>query len=165
MIDQPQALGIGPRPHPSLRDFVDLVTGLLAPIGYPRQELLVAARDAGLQQRARRIPQRAVDAQRLGLVDHLGSFEDAVKAAAQRAKLTSYATQMLEPELTWAEQLALQLKSRAAVAMLHLSSGDRSLAQVAEIAQRFDPLTREVARLSRFSVQNRLYAYCFCEVR
>jgi protease-4 len=105
------------------------------------------------------------DAQRLGLVDHLGSFDDAVRAAAQRAKLTSYATQMLEPELTWAEQLVLQLKSRAAVAMLHLSSGDRSLAQVAEIAQRFDPLTREVARLSRFSVPNRLYAYCFCEVR
>jgi protease-4 len=105
------------------------------------------------------------DAQRLGLVDHLGSFEDAVRAAAQRAKLTSYATQILEPELTWAEQLALQLKSRAALAMLHLSSGDRSLAQVAQIAQRLDPLTREVARLSRFSVPNRLYAYCFCEVR
>ena len=31
-----------------------------------------------------------VDAQRLGLVDQLGSFDDAVKAAAQRAKLTDY---------------------------------------------------------------------------
>jgi hypothetical protein len=49
--------------------------------------------------------------------------------------------------------------------MAHLESGDRSLAQVARIAQRLDPLTREVARLSRFSVPNRLYAYCFCEVR
>lgn len=105
------------------------------------------------------------DAQRLGLVDHLGSFDDAVKAAARRANLTSFATETLEPEVTWAEQLALQLKSRAAIAMLPLTTGNRSLAPVAEIAQRFDPLTREVAQLSRFSVPNRLYAYCFCEVR
>jgi hypothetical protein len=49
--------------------------------------------------------------------------------------------------------------------MVHLSAGDRSLAQIAQVAQRLDPLTREVARLSRFSVPNRLYAYCFCEVR
>jgi protease IV len=105
------------------------------------------------------------DAQRLGLVDHLGSFDDAVKATARRANLTSYTTEFLEPELTWAEQLALQLKSHAAIAMLPLVSGDRSLAQVAEIARRLDPLTHEVAQLSRFSVPNRLYAYCFCEVR
>lgn len=105
------------------------------------------------------------DAQRMGLVDHLGSFDDAVKAAARRARLTTYATQILEPELTWAEQLALQLKSRAAIAIARLSAGDRSLAEVAQIAQRFDPLAREVARLSRFSVPNRLYAYCFCELR
>ncbi|GAC1452940.1 MAG: signal peptide peptidase SppA [Steroidobacteraceae bacterium] len=105
------------------------------------------------------------DAQRLGLVDHLGSFDDAVRAAAQRAKVTSYATEILEPELTWAEQLALQLKSRAAVAMLRLGGADRSLTQIAQVAQRLDPLTREAARISRFSVPNRLYAYCFCEVR
>ena len=105
------------------------------------------------------------DAQRLGLVDHLGSFDDAVKATARRANLTSYTTEILEPEVTWVEALALQLKSHAAIAMLPLVSGDRSLAQVAEIAQRLDPLTRRVAQLSRFSVPNRLYAYCFCEVR
>src|SRR5437763_8017338 len=34
-----------------------------------------------------------------------------------------------------------------------------------DLAQRFDPLTREVERLSRFSVPNRLYAYCFCETQ
>jgi protease-4 len=105
------------------------------------------------------------DAQRVGLVDHLGSFDDAVKAAARRASLTDYAAEILEPELTWAQQLALQLKSRAAIAVAHLSAGDRSLAQVAQLAQRLDPLTREVAHLSRFSVPNRLYAYCFCELR
>ena len=109
------------------------------------------------------------DAQRLGLVDKLGSFDDAVKAAARRANLTDYAPEILEPELTWAEQLALQLKTRVAISLLHLNFGispaERSLAQIAQVAQRFDPLTREVARLSRLSVPNHLYAYCFCEVR
>jgi hypothetical protein len=32
----------------------------------------------------------------------------------------------------------------------------------AHIAQRFDPLTQEVERLSRFSEPNKVYAYCFC---
>ena len=41
------------------------------------------------------------DAHRLGLVDQLGGFDDAVKAAARRAKLSSYAPEFLEPELTW----------------------------------------------------------------
>jgi len=102
------------------------------------------------------------DAHRLGLVDQLGSFNDAVKAAARRAKLTDYAPEFLEPEHTWAQELALQLKSRAAQALFRAAPGELALR---EVAQRFDPLTREVERLSRFSVPNRLYAYCFCETR
>jgi len=109
------------------------------------------------------------DAHRLGLVDQLGSFNDALKATARQAHLSDYAPEFLEPELTWAEQLALQLKTRVAISLLHLNFGispaERSLAQIAQVAQRFDPLTREVARLSRLSVPNHLYAYCFCEVR
>jgi len=102
------------------------------------------------------------DAHRLGLVDHLGSFNDAVKAAARRAKLTDYATEFIEPELSWAQALALQLRSRVARMLFHASRDEVALS---ELAQRFDPVTREVARLSRFSVPDRLYAYCFCEVR
>jgi protease-4 len=37
------------------------------------------------------------DARRLGLVDQLGSFNDAVKAAARRAKLSDYAAEFIEP--------------------------------------------------------------------
>jgi protease IV len=103
-----------------------------------------------------------VDAHRLGLVDHLGSFNDAVKAAAHRAKLTEYATEFIEPELSWAQQLALQLRSRVARMLFHASRDEVALS---ELAQRLDPVTQEVARLSRFSVPDRLYAYCFCEVR
>ena len=102
------------------------------------------------------------DAHRLGLVDQLGSFNDAVKAAARRAKLSSYSAEFLEPELTWAQELALQLKSGLARTLFHASPGERALVQ---IAQRLDPVTREAQRLARFSAPNRLYAYCFCELR
>jgi protease IV len=102
------------------------------------------------------------DAHRLGLVDHLGFFDDAVKAAARRARLTDYAPEFIEPELTWAQQLALQLRSSVVGALFRASPGERALG---ELAQRLDPVAREVARLSRFSVPDRLYAHCFCEVR
>jgi protease IV len=102
------------------------------------------------------------DAHRLGLVDQLGSFDDALKAAARRAKVTDYAPQFIEPELTWAQALALQLRSRLARLLLHAGGQELSLAH---LAQRLDPVTREAQQLARFSVPNRLYAYCFCEVR
>ena len=105
------------------------------------------------------------DAQRHGLVDKLGDFNEAVQAAARRAHLSTYAAEIIEPELTWAQALALQLKSRVALALAGLMPGERQLAQVAQLAQRLDPITREAMWLSRFSVPNRLYAYCFCEVR
>jgi len=103
-----------------------------------------------------------LDARRLGLVDHLGSFDEAVKAAARRARLTEYSTEFIEPELTWAQQLVLSLKTRAARALFAASPDQVALAQ---LAGRLDPVTREAARLARFSVPNRMYAYCFCEVR
>jgi len=102
------------------------------------------------------------DAHRLGLVDQLGTFNDAVKAAARRAKVTNYTTEFIEPELTWTEQLMMALRSRALALVLHATPGERALEQ---LAQRFDPVTREAERLARFSAPNRLYAYCFCEVR
>ena len=100
------------------------------------------------------------DARRLGLVDELGSFNDALKAAARRAKLTQYAPQFIEPELTWAQALALQLRSQLAALLGRMSPGEAALLQ---LAGRLDPVTREAQRLARFSAPNRLYAYCFCE--
>ena len=101
------------------------------------------------------------DANRIGLVDHLGSFNEATKAAARRAKVTDYAVEFIEPELTWAQALAMQLRSQLAALVLRASPGEAALAQ---LAQRLDPVTREAQRLARFSARDRLYAYCFCEV-
>jgi protease-4 len=101
-----------------------------------------------------------VDAKRLGLVDGLGSFDDAAKSAARRAKLTDYEVVFMEPELSWAQELVLQMKTRAVKAFLSVGSLDAN--PLARMAQRFDPLTQEVERLSRFTEPNRVYAYCFC---
>jgi protease-4 len=101
------------------------------------------------------------DAHRIGLVDQLGSFNDAAKAAARRAKVTDYALEFIEPELTWAQALLMQLRANVAALLLRASPGEAALLQ---LAQRFDPVTREVQRLARFSTPNHLYAYCFCEV-
>jgi protease-4 len=106
-----------------------------------------------------------MDAKRLGLVDELGSFDDAAKAAARRAKLTDYEVVFMEPELSWAQELVLQMKTRAVKALVSVdspTSNPLAHSGLARVAQRFDPLTREVERLSRFTEPNRVYAYCFC---
>jgi len=103
-----------------------------------------------------------VDAKRIGLVDQLGSFNDAVQAAARRAKLTDYTTKFIEPKLTWAQTLALSLRMQLQQLFFKANPGQAALAQ---LAQRLDPVARQAELLSRFSAPNRLYAYCFCEVR
>jgi protease IV len=102
-----------------------------------------------------------IDGKRLGLVDELGSFDDAVKAAARRAKLTNYDVHFIEPELTWTEELAMQLHSQLARLMFRADGNARALARV---VGELDPLAREVERLSHFTARDRLYAYCFCGV-
>src|SRR5262249_432289 len=99
------------------------------------------------------------DALRLGLVDHLGSFDDAVKAAAKRAKLDKWVLQYEEPSLSWAQELALQVRVKAISALFSVDSRTKKLMEVAE---RLDPIAEEVDRLNRMSVPNRVYAYCFC---
>ena len=88
------------------------------------------------------------DARRIGLVDQLGSFNDATRAAARRAKVTDYALEFIEPELTWAQALAMQLRSSLAALFLHASPTETALAQ---LAQRLDPVTREAQRLMAVS--------------
>ena len=80
------------------------------------------------------------DAKRVGLVDQLGLFDDAVKSAARRAKLTDYTTKFIEPKLTWAQSLALNLKTALVRMFFHASPDQVALVQLAE---RLDPVTRQ----------------------
>ena len=105
------------------------------------------------------------DAKAHGLVDQLGSFDDAVKSAARRAHLSNYKVQFLEPELSWAQSLALQVKVRAVQVLASTGLADLSglgpLGGIARLAQA-TALAREVARLNHLDRPDRLYAYCFC---
>ena len=105
------------------------------------------------------------DALKLGLVDKLGSFDDAVQAAAKRAKLDKWELKYEEPSLSWAQELALQVKVKTltvAGSLLRVDTPTRHLMQAAE---KLDPVTRELERLNRMSVPDRVYAYCFCEAQ
>jgi protease-4 len=102
------------------------------------------------------------DALPIGLIDRLGSYQDAVDSAARRAGLKgSYGVRRIETELSWPQQLLLQLKT----------AGDGMLERIGwahgglrAITQRLAPLDREVERWARLSAPHTLYAYCFCSV-
>ncbi|MDE2051456.1 MAG: signal peptide peptidase SppA, partial [Gammaproteobacteria bacterium] len=105
------------------------------------------------------------DARRLGLVDHLGTLEDAVKAAASLAKLTRYQVEFVQPHLSWAEQLFQQAQARAAGAAVSIFHADAQSLGLAEVASRLNPVARDIEQLARFSAPGRhLYSYCFCRV-
>ena len=149
------------------------------PLGAPARALLQSTVERGYEEFLQRVASgrkktrdqvdeigqgrvwAVIDGKRLGLVDELGSFDDAVKAAARRAKLTSYDVHFIEPELTWTEELAMQLHSQLARLMFRADGNARALARV---VGELDPLAREVERLSHFTARDRLYAYCFCGV-
>ena len=102
------------------------------------------------------------DARRIGLVDRLGTLEDAVKAAAQFAKVTQYHVEFIQPHLSWEEQLFQQAQVRAAVAAVSLFHVDAQSLGLAEVASRLDPVAKDLSQLARFSVPGHLYSYCFC---
>ncbi len=102
------------------------------------------------------------DASRLGLVDQLGSYDEAVKSAAALARLTEgYNVRRMEPDLSWAQQLAMQLQLRLARFTGALSSGPAKLQQALE---KLSPFTAELARWESLSTGSHGYAYCFCSV-
>lgn len=110
------------------------------------------------------------DAAKIGLVDHLGSFEDAVSAAAHLAHLNRYRVQFIQPQLSWAEQLALEAQGGIARVLVSLDAsgfGGVGLGSgVGALAgHRLDPVKQEIERIARFAAPNRLYSYCFCSVR
>jgi protease-4 len=106
------------------------------------------------------------DAKAQGLVDGLGRLQDAVSAAALRAKLgEDYQLSYLEPQVTWQESLGLNIRAAfgrvAAVLGLGRFFEDRSPAILRQVT---DPLERELKRWARFNDPRGLYSYCFCAI-
>jgi protease-4 len=150
------------------------------PLSAEASELIQSQIDRGYQQFVDRValgrretPQQidaigqghvwaGADARRIGLVDRLGTMEDAVKSAAQLAKVTEYQVEFIQPHLSWAQQLFQQTQARAAGAAVSFFHADAQSLGLAEVANRLNPVVRDLEQLARFSVPGHLYAYCFC---
>jgi protease-4 len=113
------------------------------------------------------------DALRVGLVDKLGGYQDAVQSAAQRAGLgKDYEERLIEPDLSFTEQLLLNIRSSAMAWQRALGLGSSSLAGSlapalgpALAAPELQPLQRDVLRWQRFATTpQRPLAFCFCAV-
>jgi protease-4 len=102
------------------------------------------------------------DARRLGLVDSVGTFDDAVRSAATLAKLgDDYVVDRREQSRSWAQELALQLKVKVARFSGSLLQGTEGFAELRRLAA---PLHDELARFVRMAEPGRNYAYCFCAI-
>jgi protease-4 len=100
-----------------------------------------------------------VDAQRIGLVDHLGGLKDATDSAAKLAELgKDYDVDYIETELSLKEQLLMQIRSQAVrVGQLAGLIPERS-----NIERILDPLLEQARVITRLKDPRGLYSYCWC---
>ena len=103
-----------------------------------------------------------IDAAQKGLIDKLGSYHDALDAAAARAGLgKDYKVRYIEPPMSWRQALALQSQAFAA-RIAHALVPQQPL--FTQARQLFAPLEEELVRLSRFTDPKQVYYYCPCSV-
>lgn len=90
----------------------------------------------------------------LGLVDELGELQDAVKKAAQLAKVMNYDTQNIEQKLT-TEQLLMQEIFSSAQAYL-----PESINQISLLEKIYAQWSAPFAEINNFNDPKGLYLYC-----
>ncbi len=102
-----------------------------------------------------------VDALHNGLIDELGSLNDAVRAAAELADLSegAYGTKWIEIELTPTEQLIVDLLGSAKSVGLDPAVFGRSPGVLEQLAVRVE---RMLAPMLRFDDPKGVYAHCLC---
>ncbi len=99
------------------------------------------------------------DAQRVGLVDHMGGLKDATDAAAKLAQLgADYDIDYIETELSLKQQLLMQLRSES------LSVGQMVgiIAPRGDLERVLDPVLEQARAIARLNDPRGLYAYCWC---
>jgi len=100
-----------------------------------------------------------IDAQRIGLVDHLGGLKDATDAAAKLAELgPDYNVDYIEPELNLREALLMQLRSET----LRMAEIAGIIAPRSEVERVLDPMLEQARTVARLNDPRGLYAYCWC---
>jgi protease IV len=100
-----------------------------------------------------------VDAERIGLVDHLGGLKDASDAAAKLAQLSAdYDVDYVEPELSLRQQLLMQLRSET----LRMGQIAGIIAPRSDVDRVLDPVLEQARAVARLNDPRGLYAYCWC---
>jgi protease-4 len=104
-----------------------------------------------------------VEALENGLVDELGSLDDAVNAAASLAGLSegTWGRITIETKLSASEQMIVDLLSVAARTGVDLSSWVRTPEFVTRIAERIDATTNQ---FMRFNDPKGMYTHCLCDM-
>lgn len=103
------------------------------------------------------------DALQFGLVDELGTFEDAIRIAAELANLADgeYGQKLIETPISPTEQMVLDFLSVAKVTGLDLAKlvdGPNALETFA------GKLQQMLAGLAQFNDPKGVYSHCFCEI-
>ncbi len=103
------------------------------------------------------------DARRIGLVDRLGTLEDAVQGGgtARQGNAVPGGVRAAALFLGGAGVRAGAGACRGRGGR-HSSMPMRSRSACCRSADRLDPVTRNLEQLTRFSVPGHLYSYCFC---
>ncbi len=98
-----------------------------------------------------------------GLVDALGTFDDAIRAAAQLAGLDegSYGRKRIESELSPTEQMVLDLLALSQSAGLDLGAFVTERSALDVFASKLHQL---LAHLTLFNDPKGIYSHCFCEI-
>lgn len=97
----------------------------------------------------------------LGLVDHLGYLDDAVKAAADLANLETYDTQYVEHELSPSEQFWKEFFGQATVVFGKASFAQSDSKLIGLVKQ----LVGEFDAVAKFNDPRGIYAHCLaCEL-
>ena len=105
------------------------------------------------------------DALEIGLIDGLGSLQDAIESAASLAGLAAdeYQVDYVSRELSFAEQLLLQYARLLGLLFSLSDSGD---ARLASLLQRISgSLGQELAFLDSWNDPRGIYYHCLCELR
>jgi len=102
------------------------------------------------------------DAVDIGLVDKLGSYREALDAAAARASLgKDYKVEYIEASLGWRQALARQTQMLAGRLTQALLPEEDLLGHARRL---WSPVEHELARLARFSETAEPYYYCACSI-
>jgi protease-4 len=100
-----------------------------------------------------------LDAQRIGLVDHLGGLKEASDAAAKLAELgKDYDVDYIEPDLSLREELLMQIRSQA----VRLGQSAGLIPQRTEVERILDPLLQQARAITQLKDPRGLYSYCWC---